>query len=531
MNNQVLVLGLSEGSQTGQAVARACAAVRTMPVYISDWRDWRVSIFAAERQLGLTSRSRATKASERSIGAVLLFDSPAMPPVSPEDEYYQAAEHDAMLFAVCLLAAPRLAGRWSYVVAGYSDTPMPADSRHVDAVVSPLLLRALRSEGAREAIVYENTVWFRRLEGPPLERRCTDPSPLPHLPILLELNVFADTVTPFVGLLPGWAAECDSLLSRILSDALLPEHKHFRPLNSVASDWPPREPGLLTVVAHANDTTARHLLHRARRAKLDAELFDLGYLYTPACSVSQFAKHVNAIAEAGAVFARPLMVYGVHDLDPSLAAQRHFALLRELQDRAKCTINRPAAGCENISKTAQLIVMGSSGLPVPPSLTTNDGDAVASYVREHRSLVFKSGSWMRTLATEFTPDCEQRLENLASCPTLFQKLIAGPSHRLHTLGDSGFGLQIQSTSTDYRFSLRSNRYLPGKLPSDCYDALLTFARRCGLVLSGCDLKQDAMSGGWYVLEVNRMPAFDVFDHISSSDVGDYMTKAVARASS
>ena len=105
-------------------------------------------------------------------------------------------------------------------------------------------------------------------------------------------------------------------------------------------------------------------------------------------------------------------------------------------------------------------------------------------------------------------DCD-RLEVLHRCPALFQRRVQGVDVRVHTVGRQWFPVEVRGVGTDYRYD-RNAEWRPADIPSDIGELCARAAERLGLGIGGWDFKRTA-DGRWVCLEVNPMPAFNVYD--------------------
>ncbi|MHB2034768.1 MAG: hypothetical protein ACYCVE_15575 [Gemmatimonadaceae bacterium] len=96
--------------------------------------------------------------------------------------------------------------------------------------------------------------------------------------------------------------------------------------------------------------------------------------------------------------------------------------------------------------------------------------------------------------------------------------MSGPDCRIHAIGDRLIATLIQSGDVDYRFARRGKNMDGAEVPRELKARLADVTRRCDLNLAGWDLKWHADRGEWAVLEVNRMPAFNLFDHEGGAGV-------------
>jgi hypothetical protein len=519
MKDVVLAIGLRDDPQAVARVRARCVALRKRLFVLDDWSTCRVSLYPASGDFEMRFDSSSDLIRRDMVGAVLHFGSPRVPMVSEANRAYQGAEYEALLFGLCFLSAPRVAARWAYNAAAMSDTVQPTSVISlalVDQSASDIFAR----RGPGEVVIRGSVAVHRAPDG------TMDSIPLPSAGSRpgIEVTVVSDdslhSHVPYVGLLPTWITTCDAFVDRLLQDSF--EQPSLQPAPAIVTRAR-RPDGLLShliVLAHTRDTTAAHLFYRAFLRRFACRFLDLTHALSPRCSSEEFEDLQRQLAEAPFVFARPLPTTTQQSTAADPVSTRLGALLRSLQQRSGPTINAPAAGYTNISKSAHLSHLSMHGLRVPETLVTNDPSAVAAFYRDHDALVYKSGSRARSVASIFrAPDLE-RLDRLSLCPALFQERIRGPELRIHTLFDAAFSLEIQSSGLDYRFSPDTHRQEGGTLSPAGTGALADVAQASGLSLSGCDLKWHDTRNQWMVLEMNRMPAIDFFDHPGTSRIAD-----------
>jgi glutathione synthase/RimK-type ligase-like ATP-grasp enzyme len=170
-------------------------------------------------------------------------------------------------------------------------------------------------------------------------------------------------------------------------------------------------------------------------------------------------------------------------------------------------INRPSAEASNHSKLFQAMHLLESGFSVPASLVSNDPAAVRRFLAEHRELIYKSMSGVRSVVRSLDP---RDLDAIGAMgPVFFQQRVCGPNVRVHVVGTEVTACAIESDAIDYRYS-SATRFSPTKLPADVADRCVRVTQHLGLVLSGLDLIHGS-DDCWYCLEVNPNPAFSVFE--------------------
>jgi glutathione synthase/RimK-type ligase-like ATP-grasp enzyme len=498
-------------------------------LFFDDWAQWRVALYPHCGDFSLYSERLHRRLTRPQVKAVLFFGMPSLPDADPADRTYQALEFDALMFGLLFVAAPAIASRWSYVVAGFSDTPQRTGTRLDDPLELASLSTKLIRCGATAAFIYRGDLYYLTHAGLVESTSVHDGFTEIDLPITLEFDSIDGTFTPLVGVVPEWLPPGSRVLERVVDGALEPGRLVFRPLGTGAPASPPGTRTLF-LVAHRQDSTAIHVAHRARLHGLDVSLIDLSFLYSEKCDDNAFSAGLRAITDADVVYARPLLIdhapYGQGDID---RFARHVKIVRALQFREKATLNRSAAGHTNISKSAQIASMMLRGFSVPPSLATNDDDAARAFLVDHPSAVFKSGSWSRSLATRVTSEHMTRLPLLRRCPTLFQEFVDGANCRAHIVFGHLYPLVFESDATDYRATFGESRFSASGLDRVLVSRLCSETEADGLNLCGCDLKWSSTRREWLMLEVNRMPAIDYYDHITGNLVGDAMAEGILQA--
>lgn len=176
---------------------------------------------------------------------------------------------------------------------------------------------------------------------------------------------------------------------------------------------------------------------------------------------------------------------------------------------AALVVNRPAAMASNFSKPAQLRSIAAQSLLVPPTLVTNDPDAVRAFRNEHKRIIYKSTSAVRSIVAEWTEAAGPSLERIRALPVQFQALIPGTDVRVHVIGERVEATRIVSNGTDYRYD-STTRMEPIILPDDVARSCAGLAKSLELALAGIDLRLTP-EGRIYCFEVNPSPAYSYFE--------------------
>lgn len=194
---------------------------------------------------------------------------------------------------------------------------------------------------------------------------------------------------------------------------------------------------------------------------------------------------------------------------------------------ASLVVNRPAAMASNFSKPAQLQAIAAIGLLTPPTLVTNDPDAVRAFHREHGRLIYKSTSAVRSIVAEWTEAVGPSLEQIRTLPVQFQALIPGTDVRVHVIGDRVEATRIHSEGTDYRYDSATTME-PTILPPATAESCAHLARSLELAFAGIDLRLTP-DGRIYCFEVNPSPAYSYFEEHGEQPIAASLVDLLAGA--
>lgn len=234
-----------------------------------------------------------------------------------------------------------------------------------------------------------------------------------------------------------------------------------------------------------------------------------GKILGPDCSLD--------LDDIQSIYVRP---YNFADLDifsgadPTSEEWKHAARFEEsmltwceLTDAL--VVNRPGNMGSNNSKPFQLEIIRDAGFRVPETLITTDPASVAEFWKKHGRVIYKSISSWRSIVSQFTQEELSNVEDVACCPTQFQRFVEGTDYRVHVLNDMVFAHRINCADDDYRYSDQTN-IEPSKLDGDLEERCVNLTRQLGLVFAGIDLRR-SVDGEWYCFEVNPSPGFTYFD--------------------
>lgn len=228
------------------------------------------------------------------------------------------------------------------------------------------------------------------------------------------------------------------------------------------------------------------------------------------------------LADITGVYVRFLGAEGRLPLDAApetsdvLRAEADAGLMTVLEDLPCPVVNRVAGGMSNNSKPYQALALRRAGLRVPPTLVTNDAEAVRAFCAARGAVIYKSISGVRSIVRRLEPDSLARLELLRDGPAQFQAYVPGDNVRVHTVGNRVFAVRVRSQAVDYRYAHRDGFTVemePTALPRAIEQACLGIARDLDLLFAGIDLKETP-DGDWYCFEVNPCPGFIYYERYS-----------------
>lgn len=192
-------------------------------------------------------------------------------------------------------------------------------------------------------------------------------------------------------------------------------------------------------------------------------------------------------------------------------------------------INRFSSMGSNGSKPYQLEIIRSHGFDVPDTLVTTDAEAVRAFRARHGEIIYKSVSSVRSIVSRLRP--EQRLDDVAFCPTQFQQYVPGTDHRVHVVGDEIFPCEIVCDATDYRYPGDEDVELRAcRLPPEVEERCFRLASAMNLPVAGIDLRRTP-EGAWHCLEVNPSPAYSYYQANAGLPISAAIARLLASAGS
>lgn len=241
------------------------------------------------------------------------------------------------------------------------------------------------------------------------------------------------------------------------------------------------------------------------------------------------------LAAVSAAYLRPYdsrQVPAVARKGPEGSARRHaLALDHVMASWSEVTpalvVNRLRAMASNNSKPYQLEELRKLGFAVPETLVTTDPQAARDFRERHGTVVFKSISATRSIVSRLRPEDDERLPDVAFCPTQFQRYIPGKDHRVHVVGDEVFPCEVLSAADDYRYPGRHEVQVRAcRLPRDVEGLCWQASMILDLPVAGVDLRRTPQ-GDWYCFEVNPSPAFTYYEDRTGQPIGRAIANLLA----
>ncbi len=192
-------------------------------------------------------------------------------------------------------------------------------------------------------------------------------------------------------------------------------------------------------------------------------------------------------------------------------------------------VNRFSSMGSNGSKPFQLEIIRDHGFDVPDTLVTTDAEAVRAFRERHGEIIYKSVSSVRSIVSRLRP--EQRLDDVAFCPTQFQQYVPGTDHRVHVVGCEIYPCEIICDATDYRYPGDVDVELrPCRLPPEVEERCFRLSSAMNLPVAGIDLRRTP-EGEWYCLEVNPSPAYSYYQANAGLPISAAIARLLASAAS
>lgn len=168
-------------------------------------------------------------------------------------------------------------------------------------------------------------------------------------------------------------------------------------------------------------------------------------------------------------------------------------------------------------------VSNKLSVPVPPTLLTNDAQAVREFVESHQRCIVKpvqgGDHTVPLTAGELTLD---RLDNLRLTPITVQAEVPGTNIRVFVAGDRVLACEVRSRTLDYRADAEPE-LLVHHLPPEIVAMSRQIARELLLLWTGIDFRLTP-EGRYVFLEANPSPMFLGFEDQTGLPLTECLTE-------
>ena len=201
------------------------------------------------------------------------------------------------------------------------------------------------------------------------------------------------------------------------------------------------------------------------------------------------------------------------------ARKASMVLLAMVSQVHAVLINHPAAGSSNSSKPYQLGLIAQAGFMVPETLVTTDPVAARAFLREHKRIIYKSVSGVRSIVATLELKDEPRLEDVRSGPVQLQEYVDGLDVRVHVVGTRWFACSVRSPAADYRHADTTPELCEFDLPENIGEKLRAMVQSMNLLVAGVDLRVRP-DDTWVCFEVNPSPGFTWYEESTSHQIAE-----------
>ena len=208
-------------------------------------------------------------------------------------------------------------------------------------------------------------------------------------------------------------------------------------------------------------------------------------------------------------------------------------------------LNAPASLHQASHKLSQLAQAQEMGLPIPPTLVSNDKTEVQAFFDKYKGAIVKSlangysvyGEEQLKLYSRFYEHPPTSLlKGLSYCPMIFQRPIQKRRElRVTIVDEQCFGMvaeldNLAKGTVDIRrldYRKERGRFSGMTVPNVVAEASHQMARAFGLAYAGLDWLQDE-DGTWIFLELNSMGAFKWSEICGAGPISSAIAAALSR---
>ena len=208
-------------------------------------------------------------------------------------------------------------------------------------------------------------------------------------------------------------------------------------------------------------------------------------------------------------------------------------------------LNPPASLHQASHKLSQLSQALDLGLPIPPTLISNDKEEVQAFFDKHEGAIVKSlangysvyrEEQLKLYSRFYERPPASLLEGLSYCPMIFQRPIQKRRELRVTVVDGQcFGMvakldNLAVNTVDIRkldYQKERDRFAGMTVPIVVAEASQLMARSFGLAYAGLDWIEDE-NGNWVFLELNSMGAFKWSEICGAGPISSAIATALSK---
>jgi ribosomal protein S6--L-glutamate ligase len=213
---------------------------------------------------------------------------------------------------------------------------------------------------------------------------------------------------------------------------------------------------------------------------------------------------------------------------------RRVSVLRILERKGVVTINPVDALLSCRNKLETVYILGAAGIPVPPTIATEDLYYGYAAVKEIGKAVLKPVQGSRGYGAMLFSDPEHAFQLMRSLlimrnPLYIQKYIEKPNRdiRILVVGERAIGCMYRISTMSWKTNIAQGAVgAPCKLTPELEELALRATKALGLVYSGIDVGEG--EDGYVVFEVNASPDWRGFKQVTGINPAEHLAEYIAR---
>lgn len=261
--------------------------------------------------------------------------------------------------------------------------------------------------------------------------------------------------------------------------------------------------------------------------------------YVPIQRLSVKIMHGNAVVETrrGPLEVAALVIRGLGYVIDVNTLLRRVSALKIMEKRGVITINPVEALLTCRNKLESIYLLGAAGVPVPPTVATEDLYYGYKSAKELGKIVLKPIQGSRGFGAMMFEDPEQAFQVMRTLlitrnPLYIQKYVEKPNRDIRVIVVDGRPIGcMYRVSTSWKTNIAQGAVgMPCKLTPEIEEIAVKATKVLGLVYSGVDIGEG--KEGYVVFEVNGSPDWRGFKQATGINpavyLGEYIMSVVKR---